>query len=162
MEPKLPSHSPPSCLFLTSRRRTRSRRTRGKRRWTWSSLMRPQPTTPTSLQTETTPSSASRWTRLCPAPLVRWGNPGKARGERAFIKVEEEGNALYDCDLCCSEWSWLLHQVCLALIHKMSPVGEVFYCKNWTVCAVERHKGTLLLFLYCHDRNLVETGNVSL
>lgn len=53
----------------------RSQRTRGKRRWTWSSLMRLQPTTPTCLRTETTPSSALRWTRPCPVPLVRWGNP---------------------------------------------------------------------------------------
>lgn len=37
--------------------------------------MRLQPTTPTCLRTETTPSSALRWTRPCPVPLVRWGNP---------------------------------------------------------------------------------------
>lgn len=60
--------------FLSCRSKTRSRRTRGKRRSTWSSLTHPQPTTPTSLQTGTTRSSALRWTRPCPVRLVRWGS----------------------------------------------------------------------------------------
>lgn len=70
VKPNLPFS--PVIWFLSCRSKTRSRRTRGKRRSTWSSLTHPQPTTPTSLQT--TPSSALRWTRPCPVPLVRWGS----------------------------------------------------------------------------------------
>lgn len=46
-------------LFPTCRRRTRSSRTNGRRRRTWSSPTLPRLTTPTCQRTETTPSSAS-------------------------------------------------------------------------------------------------------
>lgn len=72
VKPNLPFSS--FFCFLSCRSKTRSRRTRGKRRSTWSSLTHPQPTTPTSLQTGTTRSSALRWTRPCPVRLVRWGS----------------------------------------------------------------------------------------
>lgn len=57
--------------------------------------MRPQPTTPTSLQTEMTPSSASRWTQPCPVPLVRWGSPGKKQKGASVLLSKGSGGGKY-------------------------------------------------------------------